>query len=261
MIAAMLLTVTRPTQIMAPPHGYSHLIFEDGFVGPTLDSTKWIPQIADQNGIWQNYGALPNPLSAVGNAGKFKAEYGNPLEIAVRHGLTLTAHRDTSQKGYQWRAGYICTHGKFTFDHGYAQFRAKMPDSRTGGWGAIWFLEGGGEIDLDESGFSQIGKDKVNRIMAVDLQTPGNNQQLIDTGFDLSAGYHIYGMEYLPARSITMYLDHKQVAQFTNNIPTGAYTIVITNTIAQNTGNWHTLPTPASPAQTTMNLSEVQVWQ
>jgi len=161
---------------MPKPWGYSRLVFEDRFPGKTLDSRKWIPAIADQKGIWDNFGALPKPFSAVGNAGHYKAEYGNPSEVVVNDGLTLTARRDTSQKGYDWRGAYICTHGKFLFDHGFAQFRAKMPDSRSGGWGAIWFLEGGEEIDLIETGFTANGIEKATRPLRSIFKRPVTNR-------------------------------------------------------------------------------------
>ncbi len=245
---------------MPPPTGYTKLIFDDAFSGTTLNSNKWIPQIADQYGIWSNNGKLAYPLSAVGNQGLNNAEYGSPSGVIVNDGLKLLAKKDTSQPGYTWRSGYITTHGKFTFSGGYVQIRARMPDSRTGGWGALWFLEGGGEIDLQESGFTALGSAIVNRVMSANLRTPGNTQQFYNTGVDLSAGYHTYGMAYLPGQSITMYFDGKQVARYTSNVPTGAYTIVATMQMAQNASSWHTVVSSQTPSPLIMKISEIQVW-
>ncbi len=245
---------------MPAPAGYSNLVFSDRFTGSSLDSSKWIPQIADQYGIWNDKGNLPNPLSAVGNHGGYNAEYGNPSEIAVGNGLTLNAHPDTSRSGYKWKAGYATTHGKFTFSGGYVQIKAKMPDSRTGGWGGLWFLEGGGEIDLQESGYTELKVDP-NRVIASNLHTSGNSQKLYDTSVDLSADYHVYGMDYKPGKSITMYFDGKQIAQFTSNVPTGAYTIILTNTLAQNASGWHTSISGSTPSSLPMSVAEVQVWK
>ncbi len=245
---------------MAPPPGYSKLIFDDAFSGTTLNSKKWIPQIADQYGIWNDNGKLPYPLSAVGNDGLYDAEYGRPSRVIVNNSLRLSARRNNSEPGYAWESGYITTHGKFRFSSGYAQIRAQMPDSRTGGWGALWFLEGGGEIDLQESGFTALGSSVVNQVMAVNLHTAGNTQRFFNTGVNLSAGYHVYGMAYVPGKSITMYFDGKQVAQFTSNVPTGSYTIVATMQMAQNASGWHTLVSSQTPSPLSMNISEVQVW-
>jgi hypothetical protein len=141
---------------MPAPPGYSHVVFDDNFGGTTLDASKWIPQIADQFGVWDNGGSLSPPLSASG-AGQFDAEYFSPDAVKVSSGLTLVATRDQSQQGYTWKSGCITTHGKFTFPRGYAQFRVKMPDSTAGMWGGLWFLEGGAEIDLIETGYTNHG--------------------------------------------------------------------------------------------------------
>ena len=57
----------------------------------------------------------------------------------------------------------------------------------------------------------------------------GNN---VNTGVDLSADYHVYGMEYIPGQSIKMYLDGVLRATYTQNIPTGAYEILINLQVA-----------------------------
>lgn len=250
---------------MSAPPGYSKLFFDDTFTGTILNSSKWIPQMSDPGGIWCGQGGINCPNSFVGYPpGHYNAEYGNPDEVVVNNGLTLNAKRDTTFSGYTWKAGYITTYNKFTFNQGYFQVRAKMPDSTTGAWAGIWFLQKGsaGEIDLQESGYTGCGSNFVNQCLAVNLHTSGNNQKIFNTGVDLSSSYHIYGMEYQPGKSITMYFDGKQIIQYTSNIPTGAYNIILTETIAQNASDWHTLVSsstlsPLSPYQ----VSEVQVWQ
>jgi len=84
---------------------------------------------------------------------------------------------------------------------------------------------------------------------------------MFDAKVDLSADFHTYGMEYLPGKSIAMFFDGKQMVRYTSNIPTGAYTIIITNTVAQKAGAWHTLPGPQTPPVLTTKVAEVQVWQ
>lgn len=245
---------------MSAPAGYSNLVFDDKFTGSSFDSNKWIPAIADQYGIWRDNGKLPAPYSAVGNDGNYNAEYGDPAMITTGNGATLDATRSSQFSFYSWKAGYLATHGKFYFNGGYVQVKAKFPDARSGNWAGIWFLEGGGEIDLIERGNTMSGVD-ANRVMASNLHTSGNSQKVFDTGVDLSAGYHIYGMEYKPGQSVTMYLDGRQVAQFTSNVPTGAYEIILTNTMAQNASGWHTLTSSSTPSNLPMNIAEVQVWK
>ena len=192
---------------------------------------------------------------------QFNAEYGNPGEVLVHNGLTLSARRDTSQAGYSWKAGYICTEGKFKFQGGYVQIRARLPNSSTGGWASFWFLDGGAEIDLNKSGYTGLGNNVVNQVIASNVHSSRDSQKLFNTGIDLSAGYHIYGMRYIPGQSITTYIDGKQLAYFTSNIPTDAYEIIITNAIAQNASSWHTVYSDSTPKTLNLNVSEVQVWQ
>lgn len=246
---------------MSAPAGYSNLVFDDKFSGSSLDSSRWITDIADQYGAWRDNGKLPAPYSAVGNDGGYNAEYGDPAMVSTGSGLTLGATRSSQFSGYSWKAGYATTHGKFYFSGGFIQVKAKMPDSQTGGWAGIWFLEGGGEIDLQEAGYTALGADKVNRVIASNLHTSGNSQKFFDTGVDLSAGYHVYGMEYRPGQSITMYFDGKPFATYTSNVPTGAYEIILTNTMAQNASGWHTLVSSSTPNSLPMNVAEVQVWK
>lgn len=158
------------------PAGYKSdmIIFEDRFLGTTIDNTKWIPQIADKSGIWRK--SVPAPYSA-SNSGGFDAEYFDPANITTGpSGLKLTATRSTKFPDYSWASACICTHGLFYFSGGYVQIRAKIPDCRSGMWAGLWFLEGGGEIDLLESGNIH-GSTDVNRIMACNLHTSGNKQQ------------------------------------------------------------------------------------
>jgi beta-glucanase (GH16 family) len=250
---------------ISPPPGYSHLIFDDTFPGPGLDATKWVPEIGDENVFpWNNFGKLASPLSAVGNAdaSHYDAEYDSPAALTVHNGLTITARRDTSQPGYTWHSGVIDTHGKFTFNHGYVQIRAKMPDSTTGSWAQMWFLEGGGEIDLQESGYTECGSGRVNQCLAMNLGTPGNDQLFYRAQVDITAGYHIYGMQYNPGKSVTMYFDGIQTAQFTSHIPTGYMTIILDLAVAKpNASDWHTVVSCLTPSRLTMNVAEVQVWQ
>lgn len=248
---------------LSPPTGYSSgaLVFEDVFAGSTLDSTKWIPQIADQFGIWSYFDGLTPPRSAIGHAGQYDAEFCDPSQITINNGLTITAVRSSEQAGYAWKSGCICTHGKYTFTGGYFQARVKCCDQSKGGWPAIWMLEGGGEIDVHEGGYID-GAVPVNDVLAVNLHTSGNSQLFIDAGVDLSAGYHIYGMEYVPGASVKIYLDGVLKKTYTSNVPTGGMTIVFSLQVMQNysgSSAWHTVYDGTTPTLV-MNVSCVQVY-
>jgi beta-glucanase (GH16 family) len=246
---------------LPPPAGYtiSQLIFEDTFTGSSLDSTKWIPAVADQNGIWRQ--SVPSPYSAV-NAGGFSAEYYDPAQISTGpSGLKIVATRSNRFAGYTWKSGIICTHGKFTFPGGYAQIRMKQPDVSTGGWPGFWHLEGGGEIDTQEGGFLN-GSVPVNRVLASALIAATTNQQFFDAGVDLSADYHVWGMEYMPGVSIKFYFDGVLKRIVTTNVPTGAMTLLISLSIANSSASdWRTAYDSSTPATLELDVTDVQVYR
>ncbi len=241
---------------LSAPQGYaaSLLTFEDRFLNSSLDATKWIPQIADQNGIWRQ--SVPAPYSAP-NSGGYEAQFYDPQHAITGGGLNLVATKDSSFAGYSWRSGCVSSHGLFYLPSGYVQVRARFPDSSSGMWAGINFYEGGANFGI-ASGY--LGGLSPNQNVFGNLLSPGNSQTVFDTGADLSADYHVYGVEYRPGVSIKMYIDGKLFAAYTNNIPTGTYEIVLNLAVAQNAAAWHTLPTGATPSPSEFDISDVQVY-
>jgi beta-glucanase (GH16 family) len=242
---------------LAASLGYpaSRLKWNETFAGTTLDSTKWIPQIADQNGIWRK--SVPAPLSAT-NSGGFDAEYFDPAQVVVNNGLTITAARSTAQAGYTWKSGCICTHGKFAIPSGLVLIKMQQPDCSSGMWPGLWLLEGGGEIDIQEGGYSS---GNPNQVMASNLHAGSSGQAIKDTGIDLSAGYNIFGMEYKPGVSLKTFMNGIMIATYTSGIPTGAYQLLINLQVAQGTSGWHTVNGPNTPSPSVMRVAGVQWYQ
>jgi beta-glucanase (GH16 family) len=138
-----------------------------------------------------------------------------------------------------------------------------MPDLTGGQWASIWFLpaEGGNgaEIDLFEGGF--LSKTiNPNQLMAVYLQSSGNQQQFLNCQTDLSADYHTYAMEYLQGRSVKVFFDGSNVYTYTHNVPVGPYFIILTNGIASpEAAGFHTQVSDSTPAVNLMRVSHVRV--
>lgn len=219
-------------------------------------------------GTWQDSGKLSNPYSAVGNDGGgtgLNSEYGDPAEVSVNYGLKLQAEPSTLFSGqsnglqyYTWKAGYLRTVDANFFSGGYVQILARQPDSSSGMWPSFWFMNGGGEIDLQEGG--NTGGGGPNQNMASNLHTAGNSQATVDTGVDLSAGYHIYGIEYVPGVSIKTYLDGVLMATFTSNVPTGAYELIMVNSVANsNAASFHSTVSGSTPTDA-FDIAEVQMY-
>lgn len=258
---------------MAPPAGYSagQLVLDDQFSGTSLNSAHWNPVMTGQgNSAWNSDG-LPAGDSAAGT--QIHQTYFSPSQVMVNNGLNLTMVRDTryASMGYGYRSGVVTTYDRFTLRGGYVQINAKMSDSSEGGWPAIWFIDpngGGGsqEIDLQEGGFtaSSAGlpsNTPANRIFVSTYHTPtgGHSDFGYRTPTAMDAGFHTYGMEYIPGRLIKTFYDGRLIGSWTREISTTPYEIVIWNSQASTgASGFHTIG--ASPAGSDLVVAEVQVY-
>ena len=258
---------------MAPPAGYSasQLIFNDQFSGTSLNYAHWNTFMGGQGDSTWNPNSLPAGDSAAGAF--FHQTYFSPSQVTVNDGLTLTMVPDTkySSLGYRYRSGVVTTRDKFTLRSGYVQIKAKMPDASGGGWPAIWFIDpgsGGGsqEIDLQEGGFTPTSAGlpsgtPENNIFVSTYHTPSGGQSDFSyvTPKPMNARFNIYGMEYIPGRSIKTYFNGRLIGSWTQNISTTPYEIVIWNAQASTKASgFHT--TGESPNPSELSVAEVQVY-
>jgi len=206
------------------------------------------------------------------NAGGPDSEYFKPSQVSVNNGLRLTAVAGSNQPGYRWTSGVVSTYGKFQFRGGYIQVKAKMP-SGDGMWPALWTLPGPSapsradnfEIDAFEGGFLRNGVSP-DFNYAWHEENPGPTAGgVTGVGVDLTTGYHIYGLKWVPGESITWYLDGKQVGQITasqHQIATEPLELIIQLGVAKGSASyWHTAYDSATPSGSAMKVAEVQVWQ
>ncbi len=166
-----------------------------------------------------------------------------PSQVGVDNGLTLTAQRNTNQYSgtYPWISAVVTTEGKFSLPTTgwYVQARIKLPDMTQGMWPSLWFLPGGSgpfnEIDFVQGGFYG-GPSNVNDapLAAGYFDTTGNliNEAIPNVGFDASAGFHTYGIEWTPGVGINEYVDGNLVWAVTQSqVPGGivaqAYEIIL----------------------------------
>lgn len=272
-LLSVLATVSdRKSTRMTPPAGYSagQLIFDDQFSGTSLNSANWNTFMGGQGDRTWNSEGLPAGDSAAGTY--FHQNYFSPSQVTVNDGLTLTMVPDTkhSSLGYRYRSGVVTTRGKFTLRSGYVQIKAKMPEASRGGWPAIWFIDpssGGGaqEIDLQEGGFTPTGASlpgdtPENNIFVSTYHAPSGKQS--DFGYatprPMNAGFNIYGMEYIPGRSIKTYFNGRLVGSWTQDISTTPYEIIIWN--AQAGGNSSGFHTTGESPPSQLRVAEVQVY-
>lgn len=276
-----------PSAAMSPPAGFTtaQMIFEDRFTSASLDTSKWNPWLGDDRyARWNDQGKLPSPYSGVNCdstcSTTFQNMYYDPYPygygtnttgnhlVGGNGNLSLIASPSNlfSNLGFQWAAASVTTYGKayIPASGGYAQFRARMPDSRYGAWAGIWLLSSqGAEIDIQESGYLH-GSAPVNNVLASHWQGSGGTQIKQDTGMDLSAAYHVYGVDYRPGQSIKIYLDGRLMASWTSNIPTNAaYQLLLDFEIAHApAAGWHTLADPANhPGPFYFDVNDVQIYK
>jgi len=267
-----------PSGDMSAPAGYTaqQLIFEDQFSGTSLDTTKWNTYLGAQGIVWNNFGTLPSPYSGPNTPLTTDLEMYAPSQVRVNNGLTLTAQRNTNQYSgtYPWLSGVVTTEGKFSLPTTgwYVQARIKVPDMTQGMWPNMWFLPSGkgafNEIDFVQGGFYG-GPSNVNYapIGAGYFDTAGNNinESIPNVGFDASAAYHTYGVQWMPGVGVNGYVDGNLVWSVTQSqVPGGivaqAYEIILNLQVAAHAdASWRTVTTATSPGGS-MDVAEVQAY-
>ncbi|KMQ61439.1 glycoside hydrolase [Chryseobacterium angstadtii] len=190
-------------------HTYSgkKLIWSDEFNGKGLpDSSKWNYDVGGDG-----YG---------NNEAQFYTK--NRLENARMEGgnLIIEARKEDWEKN-KYTSARLLTKGKFSFQYGMVEVRAKLPKGR-GTWPAIWMMSermkewpDDGELDIMEHvGFNQgyvhasVHTKKYNHIQGT---------QKTDTLVvkDVSEKFHVYKAEWTPEK-IDVYIDGQKFFTYEN---------------------------------------------
>jgi len=176
-----------------------------------------------------------------------------------------------------FQSGMVSTRNRVTFQTGYIEARIKMPTGE-GNWPALWFLRDGnydpanpkpGEIDLVEwygnyptKGWSTLHFPEVKDGVSGKLMKAQTGA--ITFSESLSAGFHTYGMSWLP-NSITFFLDGKPFKRFTSETITtwpfnNPFYLILNGGVGPQPnsiygGTW------SGWQQSTMSIDWVRVWQ
>ena len=263
---------------LSAPAGFSasNLVFQESFSGTTLDSYwhSYLTSNAANGWPWNSNGSGG---SGMGN--QYNAEYDTASQATVSNGLlNLTAIKQPingvaqgTPYTFPVTSGAVSSYNNFEFNGGYLQISMKAP-SGDGAWPALWLLPGKGagssgdnfELDMQEGGMT--GSGPANQTFAWHLHTPsGTVGGVIDTGIDLTAGFHTYGINWVPGQSITWYLDGRQMAQVTSAqvpIPNEPMELIMSNQVANsNAAGWHTALDSSTPQSMQMQIDEIQLYQ
>lgn len=261
---------------MPAPPGFATKIFEDQFTGRSLDASKWVTYVGDRGIRWNDRGLLPAPYSGFNQPGATNGAIYSPAQVTVGNGLAITAQRNTGPYSgtYPWLSGTVSTEGKFTLpttSAWFVQAKIRMPDTSQGLWPAMWFLcavacSPENELDGWEGGFHELPGVPANRTAHYDyFSTAGQRASEQNIGTNVSQGYHVYGVRFIPGQSITWFLDGVQRFKVTAGggvgIPALPYELMLNVAVASPVASgYHTLP-GSGTSKGVMRVAEVQAWK
>jgi beta-glucanase (GH16 family) len=231
------------------------LLFDDEFDGDQLDLTKWYRCYTWCDETHGGSYGLPYDL-----------EWMWKYNVSVSGGmLNLTAKKN--DRSHKYTSGVITTGGSptspatFAFQYGYMEMSARYPAGK-GMWPAFWLLPADGswppEIDAPEWLGNTPMIDYVTIHWGVDHHGHHpSSQRAYNTGEDLSAGFHTYGVDW-QADHVTWYFDGKAVKNFTkvSAIPHKPMYIIVNLAV----GGWIAPPDKTNRYPASMLVDYVRVW-
>lgn len=254
-------------------------VFSTDFPGRQLAASDWNPFItsAAAEGLPWNSDGQGGSAPANGRH-LLDLEYDLPSQVHVDHGLEIVAERRPTPgmllgrpTVYPWRSGAVSTYAKLALDGGFLEVVAKMPTG-PGLWPGVFLLPGPAraghpdrhEIDLFEGGYVKGSSDPAEN-MAWWVHD-GNAKQggVTNVGTDLSSGFHTYGIDWVPGRSVTWYFDGRRVGRVTSAeipIPDEPMELIIDLQVANAAaGSFHSQVGPATPSRATMVVRAVRAY-
>jgi len=201
-------------------------------------------------------GYAPQTFRPTGCGVTFTAHYSGPTAWVTTNEGTLSR---------SWTDGAINTFNKISFPTGgnrefYIQIRAQMGGYRgrnNGSWDSLWFLGQGNnqrEIDLQETGNQD--SDSPSYINS-HLQDPQVSIVAYRSPYDLSVGYHTYGLQ-LSRGVVSIYLDNQLIHTAASGTM-GPYFLIMNGGIYASGVPW-AIP-PKTKVDMEMSVAEVQVYQ
>ncbi len=254
------------------------LLFSDTFAGDKLGSqwTTFITSRASGGQPWWEDGA-----GGSGEGCQFDEEYFEPGDVRVDNGLSLEAVRQPTEGEcnglghvFAWESGVVTTYGHFEFDGGYVDVDMEAP-AGAGMWPAIWMLPGPGcscttdnfEVDVQEGGFlsAHASPGQTYAWHLHDNVAGRTVGGVVTTGQDLAAGFHHYGLLWVPGRALTWYFDGRQVAAVTRStlpVPDEPMELVLSLGVAGTaTSSWHSVTSQRTPSPAVMRVVSVSVFR
>lgn len=192
--AALLMGSAAP--LPAAPQAGWKLVFQDEFEGDHLDETKWSTTMEFIGTHGQRY------------HNEYYLSYTSDEEVLLRDGiLHLRTDRRTiygAEKPvhFEYTQGFISSHDKFVFTHGYIEIRAKFPGGK-GLWPCLWLMpQNQGwppEFDIAEY---YAGQKTMHHGLAYGELYDSRWDSFWDKETQFEDGYHVYALEWGPGRAV-----------------------------------------------------------
>jgi beta-glucanase (GH16 family) len=199
-----ILIVLFATAITAGYVNAAILVWSDEFNGAGVDASKWVYDVGGDG--WGNK----------------QLEYDTDgLNASVSDGNLIIEARRENYKGKPFTSTRMKTKGKFSFQYGTVEIRAKIPNLDNGLWPALWMMGNSGywpacgELDIVEMGsWGSIRAGTQNRRYASAAHWESGGRHAgsgapYTAPSNLTGDFHIWKMDWTPAK-ITVSMDGTQ---------------------------------------------------
>ena len=238
--------------------GYN-LVWDDEFSGKQLNSKYWSAETGNGVGGWGN-----NELEYYRNS---------PHNLFLSDGNLIIEARKESYGGYDYTSARIKTQGKFNFQYGRVDIRAKLPKGK-GLWPALWMLGS----NIKSVGWPACGETDIMELIGSLPSTVHGTLHWADTsgkdayktaGYNLSYGdfsqqFHVFSMIW-KQDTIQLFVDGHLYNTLTKadvgnaNYPFNAKMFFIFNVAVG--GNWPGSPDSSTSFPQRMFVDYVRVFQ
>lgn len=201
--------LTTDTAGYETPKSYSgyKLVWDDEFSGTRLNSNYWSAETGNGTNGWGN-----NELEYYRDS---------PHNVFVSNGNLIIEARKESYGGYDYTSARIKTEGKFSFQYGRIDIRAKLPKGK-GLWPALWMLGS----NINTVGWPACGESDIMELIGSQPTTVLGTLHWASTGGvdtfktatyttgDFSKQFHVFSMLW-KQDTIQLYVDDNLYLTFT----------------------------------------------
>jgi len=189
-----------------------YLVWHDEFDGDKIDTKKW--KASDTAPVKNN-----------------ELEYYSPENVYIKDGKLVLKSEKREKGGRLYTSGHVDTKGKFTFQYGRVEVRAKLPATK-GMWPAHWLMPERSvwppEIDIMEL----VGSfpDRIHMTNHYGVYPHNRYETKVFKGPDYTKDFHVFALEWDSAE-LRWYIDGTQRFSVKRNIPREPFYIILNTAV------------------------------